>query len=262
MIPRSFITEWREQSQWPNDAQAEQDMIIERALIAIYQDDYLADQLAFRGGTALHKLWLQPQVRYSEDIDLVQVAPLPIGDVLSRLRKVLSFIDGKITVDRGDFMTTMNYQYLTETEPVQKMKLKIEINCREHFSVLGFHQKQASISNTWFTGQAGILTYQIEELLGTKLRALYQRRKGRDLFDLWYSLTHLNPDIDLIIKTYREYITRQGRRILTEDFKINLENKINDLEFRKDMVGLLRLDRTYNPDEAFQLIKSEILDRL
>lgn len=137
MIPRNFITEWKEHSPWPTDAQVEQDLIIERALIAIYQDDFLAGNLAFRGGTALHKLWLQPQVRYSEDIDLVQVSPLPIGDVLSRLRKVLSFIDGKVTVDRGEFMTTMNYQYLTEIEPIRKMKLKIEINCREHFTVLG-----------------------------------------------------------------------------------------------------------------------------
>ena len=62
MIPRNFITEWKERSQWPNDALVEQDLIIERALIAIYQDDFLAENLAFRGGTALHKLWLQPQV--------------------------------------------------------------------------------------------------------------------------------------------------------------------------------------------------------
>ena len=86
MIPRTYITEWKENAQWPDNAQVEQDLIIERALIAIYQDEFLADQLAFRGGTALHKLWLQPQVRYSEDIDLVQVSPAPIGDVLSRFR--------------------------------------------------------------------------------------------------------------------------------------------------------------------------------
>ncbi len=262
MIPRNYITEWKENAQWPDDAQVEQDLIIERALIAIYQDEFLSEQLAFRGGTALHKLWLQPQVRYSEDIDLVQVTPALIGDVLSRFRKVLSFIDGKITVDRGDSMTTMNYRYLTETEPVRKMKLKIEINCREHFSVLGYHQMPVSISNSWFTGQANIRTYQIEELLATKLRALYQRRKGRDLFDLWYAITNLNPDIASIIKTYQEYIKNEGRTIRRDDFISNMESKMNDLEFRKDTLGLLRINTVYNPDTAFQLIKSEILENL
>jgi len=262
MIPRNFITEWKEHSQWPNDAQVEQDLIIEQALIAIYQDDFLADNLAFRGGTALHKLWLQPQVRYSEDIDLVQVSPLPIGEVLSQLRKVLSFIDGKITVDRGDFMTTMNYQYLTEIEPVRKMKLKIEINCREHGAVMGYHHKQVSITNSWFTGQASIRTYQIEELLATKLRALYQRRKGRDLFDLWYAIEQLNPDVNQMILAFREYLKLQGRKILAEDFISNLGNKIKDQEFRRDILGLLRLDKAYDPDNAFQLIRSKILEKL
>lgn len=262
MIPRNYITEWKENAQWPDDAQVEQDLIIERALIAIYKDEFLSEQLAFRGGTALHKLWLQPQVRYSEDIDLVQATPAPIGDVLSHFRKILSFIDGKITVDRGDSMTTMNYRYLTETEPVRKMKLKIEINCREHFSVLGYHQMPVSINNSWFSGQANIRTYKIEELLATKLRALYQRRKGRDLFDLYYAITNLNPDIAVMIKTYQEYMKSEGRTIRRDDFISNMENKMNDPEFRKDILGLLRINTVYNPDTAFELIRAEILEKL
>ena len=63
--------------------------------------------------------------------------------------------------------------------------LKIEINTREHFTVLGLTEHQLNISNPWFTGAANLKTYQLDELLGTKLRALYQRRKSRDLFDLW-----------------------------------------------------------------------------
>jgi predicted nucleotidyltransferase component of viral defense system len=262
MIPRTFITEWRERSLWPNDAQAEQDLIIERALITIYQDEFLTENLAFRGGTALHKLWLQPQIRYSEDIDLVQVSAAPIGEVLTKLRKILSFIEGKVTVDRGEFMSTINYQYITEVEPVRKVKLKIEINCREHFAVLGYLQKEVSMTNSWFTGQANIRTYKIEELLATKLRALYQRRKGRDLFDLWYANSQLSPDIPQMIMAYREYITHQGRAIRAEDFISNLESKIRDQEFRKDILGLLRLDKTYDPDIAFQWIRKEILEKL
>lgn len=49
----------------------------------------------------------------------------------------------------------------------------------------------------WFHGEALLLTYCAEELLGTKMRALYQRKKGRDLFDLSESLTRIqgsSPD--------------------------------------------------------------------
>jgi predicted nucleotidyltransferase component of viral defense system len=71
MIERAYIDDWREHhAAWPTDAQVEQDLLIARSLVAMFSDDLLCRSLAFRGGTALHKLYLIPQVRYSEDIDL------------------------------------------------------------------------------------------------------------------------------------------------------------------------------------------------
>jgi len=78
MIPRRYIEEWKEHAPWPDNAQVEQDLIIERSLIAIFSDEILQASLAFRGGTAFHKLYLKPQARYSEDIDLVQINEEPI----------------------------------------------------------------------------------------------------------------------------------------------------------------------------------------
>jgi predicted nucleotidyltransferase component of viral defense system len=73
MIPQSYITEWSRQVSWTTNEQVEQDLLICRALIEIFSDEWLSDLLAFRGGPALYKLYLHPQQRYSEDIDLVQV---------------------------------------------------------------------------------------------------------------------------------------------------------------------------------------------
>lgn len=61
MINRASIAQWRTQAPWNTSEQVEQDLIICRALIAIFSDEFLASQLAFRGGTALHKLYLAPQ---------------------------------------------------------------------------------------------------------------------------------------------------------------------------------------------------------
>ena len=73
MIPRPYIANWKDQAPWRLDAQVEQDLIISRALVEIFSDGFLRENLAFRGGTALHKLYLKPAPRYSEDIDLVQI---------------------------------------------------------------------------------------------------------------------------------------------------------------------------------------------
>ena len=89
MIPRDYITEWRQQAPWTQDAQVEQDLIISRALIEIFSRPILAENLAFRGGTALYKLHLRP-VRYSEDIDLVQIRAGSIGPILDTLREALN----------------------------------------------------------------------------------------------------------------------------------------------------------------------------
>lgn len=92
MIPRAFITEWSATAPWPTDEQIKQDLIISRALCEIYRDKFLSERLAFRGGTALHKLFLNPAPRYSEDIDLVQIHPEPIKPTIQALRKCLSFL--------------------------------------------------------------------------------------------------------------------------------------------------------------------------
>jgi len=72
VIPRANINAWRKVAPWPDSAQVEQDLVISRALVEMYSRSEVAQGLVFRGGTALHKLYLHPAGRYSEDIDLVQ----------------------------------------------------------------------------------------------------------------------------------------------------------------------------------------------
>lgn len=185
MIPLRYIEDWKEKAPWPNYAQIEQDLVIARALVEMFSDDLLKESLAFRGGTALHKLYLSPQVRYSEDIDLVQINSAPINPILKRIRERLSFLGTKRTVKQHIHNNTVIYRFETETQPVINMRLKIEINTREHFNVLGLKEIPYKVENEWFSGECNLTGYELEELLGTKMRALYQRRKGRDLFDLY-----------------------------------------------------------------------------
>lgn len=169
MIPQRYIQEWKEQAPWPTDAQVEQDLIIARALIELFSDELINKSLAFRGGTALHKLYLKPQIRYSEDIDLVQINSEPIVAVLKRIReKLASFLGTKRTVLQHIHNNTVIYRFETSTQPVISMRLKIEINTREHFNVLGLKEIPYKVENTWFTGECNLTGYELEELLGTK----------------------------------------------------------------------------------------------
>lgn len=92
MIPQQYITDWSEIAPWKANEQVEQDLIISRTLVELFSDEFIAERVAFRGGTAIHKLYLEPQPRFSEDIDLVQISAEPIGSTINKIRKLLSFL--------------------------------------------------------------------------------------------------------------------------------------------------------------------------
>ncbi len=262
MISQNHIIEWSNTVPWQTNEQVEQDLVICRALVEIFNDDYLAEHLAFRGGTALHKLYFQPQPRYSEDIDLVQMQAEPIGKVLDRFRDVLGFL-GKARVEVGDMMATLKFRFESEIAPVVPMSLKIEINCREHFAELGWEKRDFSVQSSWFESKCSLTTYKAEELLGTKIRALYQRRKGRDLYDLYQAFTKAKLDVQIMLRCYRRYMEFSVGNVPSQrEFIQNIELKLQDDYFVGDIVGLIRPDEEYDHQKAYELIKKELFDKI
>ncbi|MGM9846663.1 MAG: nucleotidyl transferase AbiEii/AbiGii toxin family protein [Muribaculaceae bacterium] len=262
MIPELAIQEWQEYAPWPSTEQVEQDLLICRALVAIYSDPYLAENLAFRGGTALHKLFLFPQPRYSEDIDLVQVTAGPIKETYDQLRNALAFM-GEPKVKQKKHNNTLIYRLTSESEPKQPIHIKVEINCKEHFSVLPMIKVPFQVQNKWFNGDCEILTYQLDELIGTKLRALYQRRKGRDLFDLYKALSTATIDENRVIECYLKYMSFVVEHIPTyKEFMINMDDKMLDDEFLGDTAGLLRIGDGFEPKSAFDIVHSRLISLL
>ncbi len=255
MIPTKYIKDWEKHAPWPAEQLIEQDLIISRTLVALFSDEFLKSQLAFRGGTALNKLYMNPPPRYSEDIDLVQIEPGPIKPILKRIGEVVDYFEEKRTVKQKAHNNTVIYWFKPEYDSSLRMKLKIEINCREHFNLYGLVNRPLSVKNEWFTGEAEITTYKLEELLGTKLRALFQRKKGRDLFDLHHIISGQNPDIEQIIKSYEFYMKNSVGYIPTrKQFLINMEEKRLDERFSAHITGLLRKEVDYSREEAFDHI--------
>ncbi len=248
---------------WSDPVMVEQDLIICRALISIFCDEFLASQLAFRGGTALHKLFLSPQPRYSEDIDLVQINPGPIKPILFRLGEVLSWMPNKV-IKPKKFNNTMLFRMQSEIPPVQPIRLKVEINCYEHFNVLGLQKIPFKVENSWFSGECELTTYALDELLGTKIRALYQRKKGRDLFDLQVAMDQADINIEQVIQCYYRYMEFVVDKVPTyKQFVANMEQKMQDPEFLDDTNILLREGAPrFEPQRAYEMFKTTFIDRM
>lgn len=261
MIAESAIIAWREHVPWSLNAQVEQDLALSRALVELFSDELIASNVAFRGGTALHKLFLFRE-RYSEDIDLVQVSPKPFGEIMGRIRAKLTPCLGKPHYKQSEGRVTFYFKYDSELFPVQRMKLKIETNTNERFSVFGYETKQFGVTSNWFSGEAAIRTFSIEELLATKLRALYQRKKGRDLFDQWACHSKQDIDCEKVIAAFKIYMNKTGLSVSRAEFDQNLTLKLKDPAFNKDVLPLLAEPDLYSAEAAAHLVRDKLLSIL
>lgn len=262
MIPMDYITAWQLHAPWRHRAQVEQDLVLSRALVEVFRIPELGERLAFRGGTALYKLHLHPAARYSEDIDLVQVHAEPIGETLDRVRATLDPWLGTPQRKLKEGRINLNYRFDSEDTPPLRMRLKIEINSREHFTELGLVRVPFSMTNPWFTGKAEITTFALDELLGTKLRALYQRKKGRDLFDLSFALERGAVNLDALLACFQRYMAEGGQHVTRAQFETNLHAKASDPDFRDDIVPILRSDIPWNFEAAMQQVATQLIARL
>lgn len=262
MIPVAFITEWRTHAPWSQIAWVEQDLVISRAVVDIFGVDELADRLAFRGGTALYKLFLTPAARYSEDIDLVQTRAEPIGETLDAVRSVLDPWLGTPRRVLKEGRVNLLYRFESEDVPPVNLRLKIEINSREHFSELGLVSVPFEVESRWFSGSAEVTTFAINELLATKLRALYQRKKGRDLFDLWLALERDVVDPPRLIACFERYMMEGGHSVTRAQFEGNLHEKRGAALFRADIGPLLRPGIDWDLDAAMDTVLETIVAHL
>lgn len=260
MIPLAYINEWRDRAPWAMQAMVEQDLLLCRILIVLFGDPMLQDNLIFRGGTALHKLCFPMPLRYSEDIDLVQRDPGPIGPVFDTVRRVLGdWLGTKPARKQGPGVVNLVYRLDSEDVPPTPLRIKIEINTREHSQAIPPREARLAVASRWFSGESLIPIYATEELLATKLRALYQRRKGRDLFDLAAALRDLPLQRAQVIGIFQKYMEAEGQRISRTAFSENLAAKLAHPGFAADCEPLLRQETPFDLYADAHLVERELI---
>lgn len=257
MIPAANIAAWRRQAPWPEDNQVEQDLVLSRLIVEIAEHELLGPELSFRGGTCLHKLHLPAPLRYSEDLDYVRRTAGGVGVFLDALREIAA---GAGLTDRGTTLAGQMARADFDAAPTSglgRIRVKVEINVAETDALFPRIAIPFAVDSPWWRGEGNIATFPLEELMGTKLRALYQRSKGRDLFDLWHVLAHLDPDEAKIVAALDHYM--DGEAFTFRELKQNLASKLEDRDFRSDMTRLVTsAPDTYDPVDAADLLMSRL----
>lgn len=268
MIPAQNIVAWGVAAPWADPRQIEQDLIISRALVDIFSDSTLRQALRFRGGTALNKLHFALPLRYSEDIDLVRTSTGAIGPVLDRLRMVLEPWLGRAQFDQSPVAPKFRFRVEAEDGSGVPIRLKVEINTREIEAFDPVAEIPFSVANPWFTGTVAIPTFSREEMLATKLRALLQRDKGRDLFDLAQALASFGAlDDARVVTLLARYLGLTGQTISRAQAQERMFAKLANPRFLLDMRPLLPAEQAEVLDEravkvAFAAVYQRLIERM
>lgn len=269
MIPAMNIVAWSKNAPWPEDRQVEQDLVICRALVEIFNDEFLRKELRFRGGTALNKLHFPKPYRYSEDIDLTRTTDGPVGPMLDRLRAVLEPWMGRGHYDLGELGPRLTFTMKADDENAsQPIRVKVEIATRERTAYDGAKTVSFEVKNPWFAGKADIVTFSREEILATKLRALLQRNKGRDLVDLAKAVA-LFPGLDAarVVTLFGNYLKAGAQAISRAEAEERMWAKLADPSFLADVHPLLSADDAEEFDSkaeraAFVTVFTEFIKRI
>lgn len=258
MIPNASITAWRRVVPWSSAAQVEQDLVLSRLILEIANDPLLGDELVFRGGTCLHKLHLPAPYRYSEDLDYVRRTNTPIGPVFDALRSIGERLRMKVNTE----ITRHPKVYLRAPfeDASGRMRIKVEMNTFETSPAVELVRLPLAVSSPWWSGSADVLTFRTEELMATKIRALYQRRKGRDLFDLWLAVAQVGIDPAAIADAFPPY--RPDGFSADRAVEV-LRHHLAHPVFRADIEALASvLPFDYDVDSAGELIIEQVLRNL
>ena len=262
---------------WAAQSQVEQDLLLCRAMVALFDDPFLSTQIAMRGGTLLHKVHLAPPARYSEDIDLVAVGTRPAEHIRRAIRRVLTDVLGTPKASVWDTLKLairntvkpsrglrLTYSARSIIEPGRTLEIVVEANVTKRKPHRAVVELPFSFPFRDRAVRTHIKGFEIHEMLGTKMRALFQRKRGRDLFDLYWALTKSPRPLDpaAIIASFEHYLEQEGTKAGRVEFIRILDDHLKDRGFCSDMQPLLRTDITYDPQAAGKYIKTHLLNLL
>lgn len=277
-LTRQDILQHQANVPWPMQHQVEQDLLLSRAMVALFSDAFLQEQIAMRGGTVLHKVHLAPPSRYSEDIDLVAIGERPEEHLRAAIKRVLLPVLGKPkrwgwesvklavrNLARPSRVLRVIYEVPSVIERRRVLTIVVEANVTERTPYSPVVALPFEVRYRDTVQSVPVNSFDINEMLGTKLRALFQRRRGRDLFDLYWALSARSAmpvEASRVVDAFQHYMDLEESKVPRQDFLEQLDAHLSDRGFCSDMEPLLRAGLVYDPHAAGALVRDELLLRL
>lgn len=177
---------------------AELDYLQDIALLGIYRE--FGNKLVLKGGTCLYKLYKLN--RFSEDLDFSAVKGFKPKDFFARLPSIFSLFNINCSVKVESFQQTLNVYAeingpLYDGKKESRSRLILNISLRDRV----FLPQRRILYISFYQEVRPFDLYVMEEkeILAEKVRAVYQREKARDVYDIWYLLVAKRISVDVAL---------------------------------------------------------------
>jgi predicted nucleotidyltransferase component of viral defense system len=157
--------------------EAEMDILSELA------KNKLSAKLVFYGGTALRLVYNSP--RFSEDINLLVIKKITFVEFKSFAVALIKKHNHWTLKDIKDKRQTM-FALINIKDDKLKHSFSIKIETHKPAYKIKFARELSLVKSPMSIAEPLLLVPTLEELKNMKETALANRKKGRDIFDLWY----------------------------------------------------------------------------
>jgi len=232
------------------DTQIEKNYIISWVTYGIANNPFLKENLLFKGGTVLKKVYF-PDYRFSEDLDFTFTGKDFVIEVLkAAFSEFIEWVYDEsrisLSVQNETQHDTGNYNfYLSYTGPLggagANKDIKVDISQNE---LIYNTPEEKQIINTYsdLKEEYSIFCYSLGEVIAEKMRSIMQRTAPRDIYDLWYLFEVEGHDIEDHIfafqekAKYKEYdpneltkMMEQKEKIFAKNWKDHLANQMTEI---------------------------------
>jgi len=212
-------------------------------------------RIFFKGGTALHLIYQSP--RFSEDLDFT--VALKEKEFLLFIQGVFKRLSQEESVEFKERKTIAGRRFLLTGAP-EALKHETFINL--DFS---FREKvltpEKSILETDFPVLFTSFVHHLskEEIFAEKIRAVITRRKGRDLYDLWYLL---NRGVAIDSRLIKEKLKYYRLEKVHKGDILKRVNEFSEKDFVLDLRPFLPLNERERLKEFFVYLKDYLYKKL
>lgn len=214
-----------------------------------------SQRVFFKGGTAIHLLFGAP--RFSEDLDFtVELKELEFSRLLQKALDNFT-IEVEATLKPRKTITGKRYS-LQVSKGVLSFPVFITLDFSFREKVLS--PQYAAITTEFPVVFTSFVYYMSkEELLAEKIRALLTRRKGRDLYDLWYLVSHNTRFDDAMVE---KKLTYYGLTRVKKDTIFARVNEFPKKEFVLDLRPFVPLSQRERLQEFYEFVKEFLKSHL